>query len=99
MTDFQAIPVSSPESMPRLVLGEGPVWNAASGTALWVDIVQGTVFEGSYDGARIEVLRQWQQYGRSEGADTTAAPSIGKFNSLAYDAVENQAQMTVVCRG
>jgi len=45
-----------------------------------------------------EVLRQWQQYGRSEGADTTAAPSIGRFNSLAYDAVENQAQMTVVCR-
>ena len=52
-------------SGPRHILAEGPVWNAASGTLLWVDIVRGTVFEGSLgEGSSaatpIEVLREWQ---------------------------------------
>jgi sugar lactone lactonase YvrE len=52
-------------SGPRHVLAEGPVWNPASGTLIWVDIVRGTVFEGSVGpssagGAAIEVLREWQ---------------------------------------
>lgn len=64
MTVFAAR-VASPGSRPRHVLAEGPVWNAASGTVLWVDIVRGTVFEGSLEQGShgetsIEVLREWQ---------------------------------------
>ncbi len=47
-------------SLPRHVLAEGPVWNAPSGTLLWVDIVRGTVFEGELRQTTIEVLREWQ---------------------------------------
>jgi sugar lactone lactonase YvrE len=47
-------------STPRHVLAEGPVWNAASGTVIWVDIVRGTVFEGELRGDTVAVLREWQ---------------------------------------
>jgi sugar lactone lactonase YvrE len=56
MTEYRARVASSP----RHVLAEGPVWNAASGTVIWVDIVRGTVFEGVLGDGRIEVLREWQ---------------------------------------
>lgn len=56
MTAFTARVASGP----RHVLAEGPVWNAASGTLIWVDIVRGTVFEGSVGDTAIEMLREWQ---------------------------------------
>jgi sugar lactone lactonase YvrE len=52
--------LASSTSRPRHVLAEGPVWNAASGTLIWVDIVRGTVFEGSVGETSIELLREWQ---------------------------------------
>lgn len=64
MTVFTAR-VASPTSGPRHVLAEGPVWNAASGTAasgtvIWVDVVRGTVFEGELAGDNVTILREWQ---------------------------------------
>lgn len=36
-------------------LAEGPVWDAAHGRLLWVDILAGTVFEGSLEQGRVTV--------------------------------------------
>jgi sugar lactone lactonase YvrE len=47
-------------STPTHVLGEGPVWNAATGTVIWVDVVRGTVFEGAVGESSVDVLREWQ---------------------------------------
>ncbi len=58
MTRYEARVASA--ATPRHVLAEGPVWNAASGTVIWVDIVRGTVFEGKLGDTAIEVLREWQ---------------------------------------
>jgi sugar lactone lactonase YvrE len=44
-----------PATGERFALAEGPVWDAARGRLLWVDILGGAVHEGARDGDRIEV--------------------------------------------
>lgn len=71
MTEYDAHVASEP----RHILAEGPVWNAASGTVIWVDVVRGTVFEGTFSagapsGALLSVRREWQ----FDGAVGAAVP-------------------------
>ena len=51
MKTFDAV-VASAE---RFVLGEGPVWDAARGRLLWVDIEDGAVLIGRLDGDSVQV--------------------------------------------
>lgn len=56
----------------RLELGEGPLWDGAAGRLWWVDSEAGTVFRGSLEGDRIDVLDR-REMGEKVGSVATAA--------------------------
>ena len=68
MKTFVAV-VASAE---RFVLGEGPVWDAARGRLLWVDIEDGAVLIGRLDGDGVQV-DQRQDFDGTVGAVAVAA--------------------------
>jgi hypothetical protein len=51
MKTFEAMPASAE----RFLLGEGPIWDAARGRLLWIDIDDGAVLIGRVDGDRVLV--------------------------------------------
>lgn len=63
---------ASPATEARYFLGEGPVWDAARGRLLWVDIVDGNVHEGLLGDGVIDTGRTWS-FERTVGAVAAAA--------------------------
>ncbi|GAA3860591.1 hypothetical protein GCM10022381_01280 [Leifsonia kafniensis] len=60
MTEFRATPASHTSH----VLAEGPVWNPATSSVLWVDVEEGSVFEGRIADGTVELTRQLDFDGR-----------------------------------
>ncbi len=56
----------------RLELGEGPVWDVASGILWWVDSEAGAVYRGQVDGDRVSVLDR-RDFGEKVGSVAPAA--------------------------
>ncbi|WP_456847285.1 SMP-30/gluconolactonase/LRE family protein [Cellulomonas sp. P5_C6] len=48
----------------RHVLAEGPVWDAAAGQVIWIDIERGSVFRGHLEGDTIEIVSRIDLDGR-----------------------------------
>lgn len=60
-----------PATTEVFLLAEGPVWDAARNRLLWVDIVAGSVLEGTLDDGQIQVARR-HQFDGTVGAVTVA---------------------------
>ncbi|MET1062570.1 MAG: SMP-30/gluconolactonase/LRE family protein [Aeromicrobium sp.] len=60
MTTVDAVVASSE----RPVLAEGPVWDAAAGQVIWIDVERGSVFRGRLDGDTIEIVSRSDFDGR-----------------------------------
>ena len=60
-----------PATTEVFLLAEGPVWDAARNRLLWVDILAGSVWEGTLDDGQIQVARR-HQFDGTVGAVTVA---------------------------